>query len=185
MHLVTAALLSVFLGRKRGGGPDHLPNFAGVMESVHVLPGRVRLRAPVLIGQPAAAGQLQKTFARLEGVRAVEVNSLSGSLLVHFDPDRVKPEMLMGAAIRLLGLEKDIHRPPRSYVGEGIRQVGESLNRAVHDQTGGIIDLWTSVTLMLVAIGIRHAVTGNSQLGSQRLWWAYLSMFSPAARNRP
>lgn len=184
MHLITAAVLTALLGRKRGVNHDQLPSFAGVMETAHVLPGRVRLRAPVLIGQRAAADQLQKSFARLDGIRAVEVSSLSGSLLIHFDPDRVKPDMLLGAAIRLLGLERDIQRPPRSYVGEGILQAGESLNRAIHQQTGGVIDLWTSVALLLVALGIRHVAAGNQQLGTQRLWWAYLSMFSPAARSR-
>ena len=102
------------------------------METAHVLPGRLRLRAPVLIGQRRAADQLQQSLARVDGIRTVEVNALSGSLLIHFSPDRVKPDMLLGATIRLLGLEKDILRPPRSYLGEEIRQAGEALNRAIH-----------------------------------------------------
>jgi hypothetical protein len=139
----------------------------------------------VLIGQRRAADQLQKSLARLDGIRAVEVNSLSGSLLIHFAADRVKPDMLLGAAIRLLGLEREIQRPPRSHIGEGIRQAGDSLNRAIHQQTGGMIDLWTAVTLLLVGLGVKHIAAGNPQLGSQRLWWAYRSMFSPAERSRP
>ena len=153
MHLITAAVLTALLGRKQGVGHDRLPSFAGVMETAHVLPGRLRLRAPVLIGQRRAADQLQKSLARLDGIRAVEVNPVSGSLLIHFAPDRVKPDMLLGAAIRLLGLEREIQRPPPSHIGEGIRQAGDSLNRAIHEQTGGMIDLWTSVTLLLVAAG--------------------------------
>jgi hypothetical protein len=184
MHLITAAALTALFGRKRGVGHNPLPSFAGVMETTHVLPGRVRLRAPVLIGQRRAADELQKRFAQLDGIRAVEVNSVSGSLLIHFAPDRVKPDMLLGAAIRLLGLEREIQRPPRSYVGEGIRQAGDSVNRAIHQQTGGMIDLWTSVALLLLAMGIRHIAAGNPQLGWQRLWWAYLSMFPPALRGR-
>jgi cation transport ATPase len=152
------------------------------MEATHVLPGRIRLRAPVLIGQHRAADQLQKSLARLDGIRAVEVNPLTGSLLIRFAPDRVRPDMLLGAAIRLLGLEKEIQRPPRSHIGEGIRQAGDSVNRAIHQQTGGIIDLWTSVALLLLAGGVRHLAAGNPQLGWQRLWWAYLSMFPPALR---
>ena len=80
-----------------------------------MLPGRLRLRAPVLIGQRAAADQLQKSLAGLDGIRAVAVSPVSGSLLVHFAPDRVKPDMLLGAAIRLLGLEREVQRPrPRT-----------------------------------------------------------------------
>ncbi len=184
MHLITAAVVSALLGRKRGVGHHRLPSFAGVMETAHVLPGRLRLRAPVLIGQRRAADQLQKSFARLDGILAVEVNPLSGSLLIQFAPDRVKPDMLLGAAIRLLGLEREIQRPPGSHIGEGIRQAGDSLNRAIHEQTGGLIDLWTSVALLLLAMGVRHVAAGNAQLGWQRLWWAYLAMFPPALRGR-
>lgn len=184
MHLITAAVVSALLGRKRGAGHNPLPSFAGVMETAHVLPGRVRLRAPVLIGQRRAADQIQESLSRLDGIRAVQVSSVSGSLLIHFEPDRVKPDMLLGAAIRLLGLEREIQRPPRSYIGEGIHQAGDSLNRAIHEQTGGVIDLWTSVALLLLVMGIRHVATGNQQLGWQRLWWAYLSMFPPALRGR-
>jgi hypothetical protein len=103
---------------------------------------------------------------------------VSGSVLVHFAPDRVKPDMLLGAAIRLLGLERDVQRPLPSFVGEGIRQAGESLNHAVYEQTGGVVDLWTSVTLLLVAAGVQQLAAGN-QFGWPLLWWAYRSTFPP------
>jgi hypothetical protein len=178
MHLITAALLTALLGRKQGDGRDGLPSFAGVMEIAHVLPGRLRLRAPVLIGQRRAAEQLRKSLAGLDGIRAVAVSPVSGSVLVQFAPDRVKPGMVLGAAIRLLGLEREVQRTPPSRIGEGIRQAGESLNHAIHEQTGGMIDLWTSVPLLLVVVGIRQLAAGN-QFGWPLLWWAYRSMFPP------
>ncbi len=178
MHLITAALLTTLFSRKQGVNHDGLPSFAGVMEIAHVLPGRLRLRAPVLIGQRRAADQLQKSLARLDGICAVEVSSVSGSVLIHFAPDRVKPDLLLGAAIRLLGLERDIQRTPPSYIGAGIRHAGASLNHAIHKQTGGVIDLWTSVTLLLVVAGVRQLAAGN-QFGWPLLWWAYRSTFPP------
>ncbi len=177
MHLVTAAVLAALLGRKPGLGRHGLPSFPGVLETAHALPGRLRLRAPVLIGQRAAAEQLQKTLTRLEGVRAVEVSSVTGSLLIAFAPGRVDPGLLVGAAIRLLGLERAVERTPPSYIGEGIRQAGESLNSAIHQQTGGAMDLWTAVTLLLGAAGVRQLALGNS-FGWPLLWWAYRSAFA-------
>jgi hypothetical protein len=114
----------------------------------------------------------------LDGVIAAEANPVSGSLLIRFAPERVTPDMLIGATIRLLGLEKDVERPPPSYVGEAIRQAGESLNQAIYQQTGGAVDLWTSLTLLLVAAGVRQLAAGNS-FGWPLLWWAYRSMFPP------
>ena len=178
MHLITAALLTTLFGRKHGVDHEGLPSFTGVMEIAHVLPGRLRLRAPVLIGQRRAADQLQRSLAGLDGIRAVAVSSVSGTVLVHFAPDRVRPDMLMAAAIRLLGLERDIAHAPPSHIGKAIRHGGESLNQAIHEKTGGMIDLWTSVTLLLVVGGVRQLAAGN-QFGWPLLWWAYRSMFPP------
>jgi len=178
MHLVTAAVLTALLGRNRAAGHEGLPSFVGVMETAHVLPGRLRLRAPILIGQRGAADQLKKSLARLDGVRDVEVSSVSGSVLFRFAQDEVTPDLLLGAAVRLLGLEKDIERTPPSQIGQGIRHAGESLNHAIYQQTGGVIDLWTSLTLLLVVTGVRQLAAGNP-FGWPLLWWAYRSTFSP------
>ncbi|MGO9419757.1 HMA2 domain-containing protein [Roseiarcus sp.] len=141
-------------------------------------PAGCACRAPILIGQRAAADQLQKSLARLDGVRDVEVSCVSGSVLFRFRQDQVAPDLLMGAVIRLLGLEKDVQRTPPSHIGEGIRNAGESLNHAIYEQTGGVIDLWTSLTLLLVVSGTRQLAAGN-QFGWPLLWWAYHSMFPP------
>ena len=169
MHLITAALLAALFGRDRTAGDQALPSFPGVMETVHVLPGRLRLRAPVLIGERAGADQLEKSLSRLEGVREVEVSSVSGTLLFRFAPDRVTPDLLMGAAVRLLGLERDVLQTPPSAIGEGIRNAGDSLNHAIYAQTGGALDLWTSLTLLLLASGVRQLAAGNP-FGWPLLW---------------
>jgi len=179
MHLITGVILTALLGRKRGVRRNRLPSFPGVIETAHLLPGRVRFRAPALIGQRGDAAELQKRLARLDGIHDAGVSSVTGSVLIQFAPDRVTPEILLGAVIRLLGLEKEIERMPRSRVGQGIREAGEGLNRAIHEQTGGMLDLWTGLALVLVALGIRHVAAGNRQLGWPLLWWAYLSMFPP------
>lgn len=176
MHLITAAVLTALLGRKPSVGRHGLPSFPGVLETAHALPGRLRLIAPSLVGRRKAAEQLEKTLGRLAGVRAVEVSSVSGSLIVAFAPDRLKPDLLFAAVIRLLGLERDIERAPPSAIGKGIHDAGQSLNHAVYQQTGGMIDLWTSVTLLLAVAGARQVLAGNP-LGWPLLWWAYRSAF--------
>jgi Heavy metal associated domain 2 len=178
MHLITAAVLTALLGRDRTAGHEGLPNFIGVMETQHELPGRLRLRAPVLIGQRKAAEQLQESLGRLDGVSEVKVDCVSGSLLFRYAPDRVTPDLLMGAAIRLLGLEKEVQQTPPSSVGEGIRSAGHSLNHAIYQQTGGVLDLWTSMNLLLLVSGVRQLSVGNP-FGWPLLWWSYHSMFPP------
>jgi hypothetical protein len=183
MHLITAAVMGTFLGRKRPAGGGELPSFAGVLETEHALPGRLRLRAPLLAGQPRAAAQLEASLGRLEGIRSVEANALTGSLLIRFAPERVQAGMVIGAVVRLLGLERAVAHPPPAMIGQGIRSAGDALNQAIHRRSGGLLDLQTSMVLLLVTAGIRQLAAGN-QFGWPLLWWAYRTVFPPE-RSRP
>jgi len=182
MHLVTGLLLTALLGRGKQG--PRLPSFPGVLETAHVLPGRLRLRVPGVVARPEAAGELRRQLVRLEAVEAVEVSTVTGSVLLRFRPDRVEPELLLAAVIRLLGLEARVDAAPQSRLGHEIRELGESLNRAVHEQSGGLLDLWTALPLLLVVLGVRNLISRNGQLGWPLLWWAYLALFLPGQNRR-
>lgn len=183
MHLVTGFLLTALLGRKGSDTRPRLPSFPGILETVHVLPGRMRLRTPALAGDARLGGDVEKRLRRLEGITSVRISTVTGSLLITFDPQVVGPEILLAAVIRLLGLEERLERAPRSRIGHEIRELGAALNQAVHQQTGGMIDLWTGLPLVLAAVGIRNILAKNGQLGLPLLWWAYVSLF-PAGKNQ-
>jgi hypothetical protein len=179
MHLVTGFLLTALLGRNGRGARPRLPSFPGILETVHVLPGRMRLRVPALAGDARLGEDVAKRLQRLEGIASATISSVTGSLLITFDPQQVEPEILLAAVIRLLGLEEQLERAPRSRLGHEIREMGAALNQAVHQQTGGMIDLWTGLPLVLAAVGIRNVLAKNGQLGLPLLWWAYVSLFPP------
>ncbi|MCS6786422.1 MAG: heavy-metal-associated domain-containing protein [Thiobacillaceae bacterium] len=64
----------------------------GTIDVVHFIPGRVRLRAAGLKGRPQLAQQLQAAFAAVPGVKSIEVNTLTGSVLITYDPRRILAE---------------------------------------------------------------------------------------------
>jgi len=59
------------------------------LKVVHALPGRVRLRVAKVKGNPALARQAQKKLAQVPGIRQVEAIPGTGSLLIHYDGDRL------------------------------------------------------------------------------------------------
>lgn len=183
MHLIASFLLAGLLGSKRPGDARRVPSFPGVIETVHLLPGRARFRTPHLVGRRPEGEVLKRQLARLNGVVGVEVNSISGSICLRFDDDRLKPELLLAAIIRLLGLEREIERAPRSRIGREIQETGEALNRAMYERTGGMIDFHTAMPLLLVMLGVRNIVAGR-MLGWPLLWWAYRALFPPAWKDR-
>jgi len=59
------------------------------LKVVHGLPGRVRLRAAKIKGNPALARQAQEKLAKVPGIRQVEAKPGTGSLLIHYDLDHL------------------------------------------------------------------------------------------------
>ncbi len=51
----------------------------------HFLPGRVRLKVPALRGRPQAAETLAAAFRAVPGVKRLDVNTLTGSVLITYD----------------------------------------------------------------------------------------------------
>ena len=150
---------------------------------MHLLPGRVRFRVPGLVGRRAEGQQLKARLARLEAVKEVEVNPISGSIRLRFAEERLQPELLLGATIRLLGLERQLERAPRSWLAREVQEGGEALNRAVYQRTGGLLDFYTAMPLLLVILGVRNVLAGR-MLGWPLLWWAYREVFPPTWKDR-
>ena len=120
---------------------------------------------------------------RVDAVRQVDVSPISGSVVIRFDPEQISAELLVAAIIKVLGLEKELDRLPSSVIGQEISQVSQALNRAVYDQTNGLIDLRTALLISMAGLGAaklwnqpRLALPGGFTL----LWWAGSGLFRPA-----
>jgi hypothetical protein len=54
----------------------------------HHIPGRMRVKVPGAKGQPRVLQRIQQSLAPMPGIRRVEVNPATGSVLIHYDPAR-------------------------------------------------------------------------------------------------
>ena len=105
--LMTAAVL-IALSRSHASAKNSLPVYRGVIEPVHLLPGRLRLIVPSLIDNPHAALMLKEKMERIESITAVDSSTATGSLCLRYDPRAVAPLVLFGSVVRLLNLEPAI-----------------------------------------------------------------------------
>ncbi len=173
MHIVTGMLIAGLLRQKGRGSLVPLLR-TGPVRTTHWLRGRVRFYVPSLVGATDQAEVLQSRLSQLDGVEQVGVNATSGSVLIGYREKIVQPELLFAATVRLLGLDKELERPPRPTVVRELRSMVGSLNRIVYDRTGGLLDFTSAVLILLAAMGVNKLIRqGGAAMpaGFTLLWW--------------
>lgn len=166
-------LLLLALLRRKGKGRTAKPPKSPLLrmkhpvQTVSLLPGRVRFRVPALRHHGHDARRVQDQLGKIQGVRSVEVNAVSGSVLVRYDFERIEAELLFAAIIRILGLEKELEKAPRGVAGRELNEISSAINRALYDQTHGLLDLSSTLTILTGAMALNRLLTG--QLGPATL----------------
>jgi hypothetical protein len=185
MHIITGLLLSMLMkGGKESKKPPLLQT-SWPIQTVHLLPGRVRFRIPLMIDKEEELKAASSQIAKINGVKWIESNKITGSVLINFDDSVIQADLLFAALIRLLGLEDELQKAPASYLSTEIRTVFESLNQAVFSRTNGIIDLYTAIPLLLAALGVSQIIKNKTNIfptGLTLIWWAYNSFISNKGR---
>jgi hypothetical protein len=180
MHIITGLLLAGLAGAKGKGKKRPLPGFTtGPVRTVHALPGRIRFRVPSLIQNRKGKELIEGRLSGLAGIDSVAVNEVTGSVLIYFSESEVRADLLFAAIVKLLGLEAEVENPPPPLIAKELKMLGRSLNRAVYEKTGGIINLWTALMIVLAAYGVRRVMTDGARAwpaGFTLLWWATNAM---------
>ena len=186
MPILTVMVIAALLGRSRQS--DSLTPLrsltSGPIRVAHAIPGRVRFIVPSLRGIGTDGVAAIKRLESLGGFARVDVNTISGSLVVYYSPEKIDPPLLLGAVARLLGLEGELEHTPAPTVSRELRLLAQSINRAVFDKTHGLLDLWSITALVLIAIGGKKAMTEGWRslpTGFTLLWWGLHSL--PASEN--
>src|SRR5262249_32442664 len=166
----------------------------GGIRVVHAIPGRIRLKVAQVRENPALASEIQTRLAASRGIRQVEVNPLTGSVLVLYEAQNTASPDALGALAEPLtalfpGFElKDSAAwqpsstngasPAPSLTG-GISSFFGALNTGVGKVTGGSADLKILVPLILLVLGVRGLLVSEKLVfpAWYDLFWFSLGTF--------
>lgn len=156
---------------------QQIVSFSGVLEVVHALPGRMRLRMPSLCARARALAEFATSLKRLEGIQDVTVNPVLGTALVRYDAAKLTPSLVVAAATHGFDFETAV-RNHQSLVGGELRALHYAFNQAIMQRTGGVLDLPALMTVLLIVTFVR-GITGRggpkvSPLAV--LWWLHRSL---------
>jgi len=176
MHIITGVILSMLFSKNKAGGASPLLRLRWPIITKHILPGRVRFQIPLLKGQEEVLIKTQNQLKKIDGIHQVTITALTGSVLILFDENKLEAELLFTALIKLLGLEKELEQTPNARIKKQINQFVSALNTAVYTQTDGMLDLKTSVPLLLGLYGLFRVFTErplSMPASVTMIWWAY------------
>lgn len=124
----------------------------------HRTPHRLRIKIPSQKGNGEYFGQLQQFFSRQKGVECVEVNPLTGSLVVVTRHSLVNlPDVIgMSEWFEL----REVMAEPCPTTRRMVRGFSD-LNALVEEFTGGEIDIAGIAMIGLVITGIYQVSIGN------------------------
>ena len=156
---------------------QQIVSFSGVLEVVHALPGRMRLRMTSLRARARALAEFATSLKRLEGIQDVTVNPVLGTALVRYDVAKLTPSLVVAAATHGFDFETAV-RNHQSLVGGELRALHYAFNQAIMQRTGGVLDLPALMTVLLIVTFVR-GITGRggpkvSPLAV--LWWLHRSL---------
>ena len=152
-------------------------SFAGVLEVVHSLPGRIRLRIPSLKGRPRALAEFESSLKRLDGIASVSTNATLGTALVAYDAAKLTPSIVVAAATHGFDFEAAFRRQ-QSLVGGELKAIHYAVNQAVLKRSGGVLDLPALMTVLLVVTFVRGLLgRGGAKFSPLAvLWWLHQSL---------
>lgn len=132
----------------------------------HFISGRIRIRIPSKKGDGAFFLSMKERFSNFPGIRTVEVNSLTGSILIlHAFDTRSLDIKKLTAYTESNGLFKVEERPLSGSSAPFIREkLGESVkgfDEKMKEMTSGELDLSTVAFLLLLGVGIYQIGAGN------------------------
>lgn len=81
---------------------------------VHMLEGRLRIKASEIKGSPEKAVEVESAVSQLKGVSHIKTNELTGNVLVLFDPELTNHYHIIGT-LKDLGCLNEKQAPSRRH----------------------------------------------------------------------
>lgn len=126
----------------------------------HIIPGRLRVRVPLKKRDIGFFDDIYQSLSACEGINTVEVNPLTGSVLViHMsDSGRIAA---YAEEQNLFRIESVNYLEKQTYVSRKISETFSSVNKKVTLSTQGFANVPDLVLLALIGLSIVQVSRGN------------------------
>lgn len=177
MHMVVGLILASLIRNKKHMKAS-LPSIRGKLETVHAIPGRLRLNSKLLVGlQSKTLAKIRAEMEKIDGIERVDINPYTGSLLIEYHPSAIGPQLVHGIVVKVMGLEADFEESPSGWLAREMDLIGRAVNQQIYHASRGLMDLRSSCMLGIFMLALyRIVLQGDRTLptGINLLWWTYI-----------
>lgn len=141
---------------------------------VHKLKGRRRYNLKILLNNMALSVMLEKYLLKLDCIKDVSANPVTGSLLLIYDCDDSKIDNLMNELKERVFINQKRANLELAGLGRTIYDFFISWNNCLKEKTTKKIDLRSLTAVIFIVTGIRKLWLERQLPGApQLLWWAF------------
>jgi hypothetical protein len=119
---------------------------------VHDVPGRLRVKIPLLKGNQSQADEIQRMLIGVGGVRNTSFNPLTGSLIVVYDPESLASEKILDLLKERYQLDDAKALSADKFIQNMASKVGEAISRAAFSWAMGQVFEASGLSLLSVLV---------------------------------
>lgn len=98
---------------------------------IHDVPGRLRVKSPLIKRNKNAEYELKKALGTMGGVATVDINLITGSLLVNYNPKAVKRDDILSLLQRIGYYDATKTITNDEYIHSAVSKAGQVIGKAV------------------------------------------------------
>jgi hypothetical protein len=97
----------------------------------HEVPGRLRIKIPALRRNSVLAADIQDSLNSLSGIKSTSANIVTGSIIVHYDPDRLSSSGILSLLSHEQYIDMDKGVPNHQRVDQALDAAGRAASKAL------------------------------------------------------
>ncbi|MCL0074683.1 heavy-metal-associated domain-containing protein [Thermodesulfovibrionales bacterium] len=98
---------------------------------IHNVPGRLRVKSPAIKNNATAVDELKMALSTIEGIATTDINLITGSLLVNYNPKAVKQNDIVAVLERRGYFDASRAMTQDEYLQKAALEAGQIVGRAV------------------------------------------------------
>lgn len=119
---------------------------------MHNIPGRLRIKSPVIKNNKAVADELKKSLSTLYGVATVDINLTTGSLLINYNTKSIKQSDILNILQQKGYFDATKAMTNDEYIHKAASKAGSVIGKSIFSTFAGMALKETPLSFLAILL---------------------------------